>query len=139
MFLSETCRKFWIGKYLCDKFPVREQFWEKEMVCNIKAEFENKVLGMIFGRKREEITGDGRQLHNENLHDSYLSYQISMIEVGEKYGPSWENKSTCSVLGGKPKGKRPLGTQSVDGSMMLIRVLELWDEGDFEMASSVSA
>jgi len=42
-------------------------------------------------------------------------------------------------LGGKPKGKRPLGTQSVDGSMMLIRVLELWDEGDFEMASSVSA
>lgn len=58
------------------------------MVSNIQAEFENKVLGMIFGRKKEEVTGDWRQLHNENLHYSYLSYQINMIEVGEKYGPS---------------------------------------------------
>jgi hypothetical protein len=58
------------------------------MVSNIQAEFENKVLGMIFGRKREEITGDGRQLLNEKLHDPYLSYQISKIEMGEKYVPS---------------------------------------------------
>jgi hypothetical protein len=26
VFLSETRRKFWIDKYLCDKYPVREQF-----------------------------------------------------------------------------------------------------------------
>jgi hypothetical protein len=53
------------------------------MVSNIKTEFENKVLGMIFGRKREDITEDGRQLHNENLHDSYISCQISKAEMGE--------------------------------------------------------
>jgi hypothetical protein len=88
MFLYETSKKFWIGKYLCDKFPVTKQFWKKGIVSNIKAEFENKVLGMIFGRESEEITGDGRQLHNENLHDSYLSYQINKIEMREKYGPS---------------------------------------------------
>jgi len=99
------------------------------MVCNIKADLENKVLGLIFGPKRGEITGDGRQLHNENHHDSYRSYQINMTDVGEKYCPSWEKKSACSVLGGKPEGKRPLGTQSVDGSMMLVRVLELCEEG----------
>ena len=132
VFLSETCRKFWVGKYLCDKFPVREQFWKKEMLSNIKEEFENIVLGTIFGRQKEEITGDGRQLHNENLHDSYLSYQINKIGMGEKYVPSWEKKSACSVLAGKPEGKRPLGTQSVDGSVMLVRVLELWDEGTFK-------
>jgi hypothetical protein len=42
------------------------------MFSYIKAVFENRVLGKISGRKRKEITGDGRQLHNEKLHDSYL-------------------------------------------------------------------
>jgi hypothetical protein len=32
--------------------------------------FENKVLRRIFGPKRDEVTGDWRKLHNEELHDS---------------------------------------------------------------------
>jgi hypothetical protein len=33
--------------------------------------FENRVLWMILGPKREEGTGDWRKLHNEEHHDSY--------------------------------------------------------------------
>jgi hypothetical protein len=29
--------------------------------------FENRVLRRIFGPKRDELTGDGRKLHNEEL------------------------------------------------------------------------
>jgi hypothetical protein len=31
---------------------------------------ENKVLRRIFGLKRDEVTGDWRKLHNEELHNS---------------------------------------------------------------------
>jgi hypothetical protein len=33
--------------------------------------FENKVLRRIFGPKRDEVTGNWRKLHNEELHDLY--------------------------------------------------------------------
>jgi hypothetical protein len=35
--------------------------------------FENRVLRRIFGPKRDEITGDWRRLHNEELNDLYSS------------------------------------------------------------------
>jgi hypothetical protein len=33
--------------------------------------FENRVLRRIFGRKRDEVTGERRKLHNEELRDLY--------------------------------------------------------------------
>jgi hypothetical protein len=30
--------------------------------------FENRVLRIIFGPKRDEVIGDWRKLHNEELH-----------------------------------------------------------------------
>jgi hypothetical protein len=33
--------------------------------------FENGVLRRIFGQKRDEVTGDWRKLHNEELHKLY--------------------------------------------------------------------
>jgi hypothetical protein len=38
--------------------------------------FENKVLRRIFGRKRDEMTGGWRKLHNEELHNLYSSPSI---------------------------------------------------------------
>jgi hypothetical protein len=35
--------------------------------------FENRVLGRIFGPKTDEVTGDWRKLHNEDLHNLYTS------------------------------------------------------------------
>jgi hypothetical protein len=33
--------------------------------------FENRVLRRVFGPKRDEVTGDWRKLHNEELRDLY--------------------------------------------------------------------
>jgi hypothetical protein len=38
--------------------------------------FENRVLGRIFGPKRDEMTGEWRKYHNEELHDLYSSLNI---------------------------------------------------------------
>jgi hypothetical protein len=33
--------------------------------------FENRVLRRIFGHRRDEVTGEWRKLHNEELHNLY--------------------------------------------------------------------
>jgi hypothetical protein len=35
--------------------------------------FENRVLRRIFGPKRDEVTGEWRELHNEELQNLYSS------------------------------------------------------------------
>jgi hypothetical protein len=35
--------------------------------------FENRVLRRIFEQKRDEVTGDWRKLHDEELHNLYSS------------------------------------------------------------------
>jgi hypothetical protein len=35
--------------------------------------FENRVLRRIFGPKRDEVTGNWRKLHNEELNDLHSS------------------------------------------------------------------
>ena len=41
--------------------------------------FENKVLRRIFGPRRDEVTGDWRRLHNEELNDLYCSPNIARV------------------------------------------------------------
>jgi hypothetical protein len=41
--------------------------------------FENKVFRRIFGPKRDEVTGEWRKLHNEELHDLYFSLTIVRV------------------------------------------------------------
>jgi hypothetical protein len=38
---------------------------------------ENRVLRGIFGSKREEVTGDWRRLHDEELRNLYASLNIT--------------------------------------------------------------
>jgi len=45
--------------------------------------FENGVLRRIFGPKRDEVVGEGRQLHNEEVNELYSSTNIvRMIKSG---------------------------------------------------------
>jgi hypothetical protein len=47
--------------------------------------FENRVLRMIFGPKRDEVTEDWRKLHIEELHKlCSLANLIRMIKSGRK-------------------------------------------------------
>jgi hypothetical protein len=41
--------------------------------------FENRVLRRIFGPKWDEVTGEWRKLHNEELHDLYSSPSVIRI------------------------------------------------------------
>jgi hypothetical protein len=41
--------------------------------------FGNTVLRRIFGPKRDEMTGEWRKLHNEELSDLYCSPKITRV------------------------------------------------------------
>jgi len=77
--------------------------------------FENRVLRKIFGPKRDEVTGDWRKLHNEELNDLYCSPSTIRIIKSRRMG--WaeqvarlgERRGVYRVLVGKPEGKRKLG------------------------------
>jgi hypothetical protein len=61
--------------------------------------FENRVLRRIFGPKRDELTGEWRKLHDEELRDLYSSPNIIRIiksrvrwaglAVGKRVGYWW--------------------------------------------------
>jgi hypothetical protein len=40
---------------------------------------DNRVLRRIFGPKREEVAGDWRRLHNEELYNRYASTNIIRV------------------------------------------------------------
>ena len=77
--------------------------------------FENRVLRRIFGPKRDEVKGEYRKLHNEELNDLYSSPKI--VRVIKSRRMRWEGhvarmeegRGIYRVLVGKPEGKRPLG------------------------------
>jgi len=52
--------------------------------------FENMVLRRVFGPKRDEVTGEWRKLHNEELNDLYSQYcaggKIEKNEIGGACG-----------------------------------------------------
>jgi hypothetical protein len=50
--------------------------------------FENRVLRRIFGTKRDEVTGDWRKLHNEELCNLYSS--PSIIRMIKSRRMRWE-------------------------------------------------
>ena len=41
--------------------------------------FENRVLRRIFGPKRDEVTGELRKLHNEELNDLYSTHNAIQV------------------------------------------------------------
>jgi hypothetical protein len=73
--------------------------------------FENRVLRRIFGPKRDEVTGEWRMLHNEELHISYSSPNIVMQIKSRRI--NWAGHVACmhgtgqeSVQGFRGKARR---------------------------------
>jgi hypothetical protein len=73
------------------------------------------VLRRIFGPRTDEVTGEWRKLHNEELHDLYSS--PSTIRVIKARRMRWvghvarmgEKRNAYRLLVGKSEGMRPLG------------------------------
>jgi hypothetical protein len=73
------------------------------------------LLRRIFGPKRDEVTGEWRKLHNEELNDLYSSPNI--VQVTELRRMRWaghitrmgKSRGVYRVLVRKPEGKRTLG------------------------------
>jgi len=77
--------------------------------------FENRVLRKVFGPKRDEVTGEWKKLHNEELNDLYSLPNIVWVVKSRRM--RWaghvarmgEKRGVHRVLVGKPEGKSPLG------------------------------
>jgi hypothetical protein len=84
--------------------------------------FENRVLRRMFGPKRDEVTGEWRKLHIEELNILYSSSNI--IRQMKSRRMRWaghvarmgEERKVNKVL---PEGKRPLA-----------RLRHRWDNSD---------
>jgi len=55
--------------------------------------FENRALRRIFGPKRDEVTGNWKKLHNEELNDLYSSPHI--FRVIESRRMRWAGHVAC--------------------------------------------
>ena len=77
--------------------------------------FENRLLRRVFGPKRDEVTGEWRTLHTEELSDLYsLPNIVRVVKSGRMRLAGYvarmgEGRSVHRVLVGKLEGKRPLG------------------------------
>jgi hypothetical protein len=77
--------------------------------------FENRVLRRILGPKRDQVTGEWRRLHSEELNDLYSSPDI--VRVIKSRRMRWarhvarmgEKRGAYVTLMGRSEGRRPLG------------------------------
>ena len=77
--------------------------------------FDNRVLRRIFVSRRGGVTGEWKNLHNEEVNDLHCSPNI--FRVIKSRGMRWaghvalirDRRGVYRVLVGKPEGKRPLG------------------------------
>jgi len=77
--------------------------------------FENVVLRRIFGSRRNEVPGEWRRSHNDELNDFYSSPNIVRLIKSRRM--RWaghvarvgEERGMYRILVGKPGGRRPLG------------------------------
>jgi hypothetical protein len=87
--------------------------------------FENRVLRKVFGPKRDEVTGEWRKLHNEELNDFYSLPNIvrvvkSKIMRWAGMWRVWERRVVYTgCWWGSQRERGHWGEPDVDGRVLL--------------------
>jgi hypothetical protein len=97
--------------------------------------FENRVLRRIFGSERDDVTGEWRKLHNEELKDLYsLPNLVRVIKSRRMRWPGHvarmvEGRGVYRVLVGNLRERDRWGDRDVDGRIILGWTFRKWDLG----------
>jgi len=86
--------------------------------------FKNEVLRGLFGPKKEEVAGDRRRLHNEELHN--LCTSLNIIRVIKSRRIRWaehaarmgDMRNAYKIWVRKLEGKSHLEDLDVDGRIL---------------------
>jgi hypothetical protein len=100
------------------------------LVCHSEGEtFENRVLRKTSASKREEVTGEWRRLHNEEL---YYIYSLNIIQVIKSRRMRWAGHVARirevhrGFLWEDLMKRDRLEGQCIDGRIILKRILKKW-------------
>jgi len=92
------------------------------------------VLRRVFGPKRDEVTGEWKKIHNEELSDLYSLPNIVRVVKSRRMrwarhvGRMGEGRGVHRVLVGKPEGKGPLGRPRHRWEIILRCIFRKWEE-----------
>jgi len=84
---------------------------------------ENRVLRSVFGPKRDEVTGERRKLHNEELSDQYCSPNIIWVIKWRRM--RWAGHVACM---GERIGAYGVLVGMLEGNRLLGRPLHRWED-----------
>ena len=97
--------------------------------------FENMVLGRVFGTRRDEVTGEWRRLHNDELNDLYSSPNIARVIKSRRMrwaghvASMGEERGCIGTLWGNQRERDLCGDLGVDGWIILGWISRRWDVG----------
>jgi hypothetical protein len=77
--------------------------------------YENRVFGIFWCKKKKEVAGGWRRLHNEGFHNLYASPNMVRVIISRRMrrvghvARMGDTRNAYNILFAKPEGKRPLG------------------------------
>ena len=85
--------------------------------------FDSRLLRTIFGRNRNEVTGEWRKLHNEELNDVYSSQNIILVMKSRRM--RWAGHVARM---GTRRGAHRVLVANLDGKIPLGRPRHRWED-----------
>ena len=105
--------------------------------------FENRVLRKVLGPKRDEVTGEWRRLHNEELYDLHSSPNIIRVIKWRIMGLAGHvarmgrGMAHTGFWWGDVRESENLEELGVDGRIILKWIFKKWDGIDWTDLASV--